>query len=73
MNNLISITEMNEIVNENISIKQRVYKLMRKYNLSYGKLFTLFGIDKEDERENRAIYLKRLYFQFIKEEMDKKW
>lgn len=65
MNNLISITEMNEIVNENISIKQRVYKLMRKYNLSYGTLFTLFGIDKEDER---AIYLKRLYFQFIKEE-----
>ena len=70
MNNLISITEMNEIVNENISIKQRVYKLMRKYNLSYAKLFTLFGI--YEEKENRAIYLKRLYFQFIQEERDKK-
>ena len=65
----LDLSNMIKIVNENTSIKQRVYKLLRKYNLSYGKLFGLFGIAEEDEKENRAIYLKRLYFQFIKEEM----
>ena len=58
-----------KIVKENMSIKKRVYKLLRKYNLSYGKIFSLFGIDEEDEDENRAIYLKRLFYQYIKEEM----
>lgn len=66
----LDYSNMIKIVNEKASIKQRVYKLMRKYpsSITYGKLFSLFGIDEEDEGENKAIYLKRLFFQFIEEE-----
>ena len=63
----LDLSNMIKIVNEKTSIKQRVYKLMRKYpsSMTYGRLFSLFGIEEEDE--SRAIYLKRLFFQFIKE------
>ena len=65
----LDLSDMIEIVNEKTSIKQRVYKLMRKYpsSMTYGRLFSLFGIDEEDEGENKAIYLKKLFFQFIEE------
>ena len=65
---LKDILNKQEIVNEKTSIKNRVYKLMKNFNMTYGNLFYLFGID-EDEDENKAIYLKRLFYQFIKEEM----
>ena len=68
MSEIFKYLNMVKIANDdNISIKKRVYKIMRKYNLSYATIFSLFGIG--DESESRAIYLKRLYFQFIKEEM----
>ena len=64
----LDLSNMIKIVNEKTSIKQRVYKLMRKYpSMTYGRLFYLFGIKEEEEDENRAIYLKRVFFQFIKE------
>jgi hypothetical protein len=65
----LDLSNMIKIVNEKTSIKQRVYKLMRKYpsSMTYGRLFSLFGIEEEEEVESRAIYLKRLFFQFIKE------
>jgi len=59
------------IIEKDKNIKQQVYKLMRdnNYSLTLGKLYYLFDIEEEDESENRAIYLRRLFFQYIKEEM----
>ena len=59
------------IIDRNKNIKKQVYDLMKRddYSLTLGNLYHLFGIDEEEENENRAIYLRRLYFQFIKEEM----
>ena len=59
------------IIEKDKNIKQQVYKLMRMndYSLTLGKLYYLFGIEEEDEKENKAIYLKRLFFQYLREEM----
>ncbi len=59
------------IIDRNKNIKKQVYNLMKKddYSLTLGNLYRLFGIDEEEKNENRAIYLRRLYFQYIKEEM----
>ena len=59
------------IIEKDKNIKQQVYKLLRdnNYSLTLGKLYYLFDIEREDERENRAIYLRRLFFQYIKEEV----
>ena len=60
------------IIDRNRNIKKQVYNLMKRddYSLTLGNLYSLFGIDKENgEDENRAIYLRRLYSQYIREEM----
>jgi len=60
------------IIDRAKNIKKQVYDLMRRddYSLTLGNLYTLFGIEEEDEQDNRATYLKRIYSQYIREEMD---
>ena len=58
-------------IEKNKNVKKQVYKLLRRddYSLTLGKLYYLFGVEGEDEREGKALYLKRLFFQYIREEM----
>ena len=59
------------IITKNKNVKKQVYKLLERndYSLTLGKLYYLFSVEGEDEREGKALYLKRLFFQYIKEEM----
>ena len=59
------------IIEKNKNVKKQVYKLLSRddYSLTLGKLYYLFGVEEEDEKEGKALYLKRLFLQYIKEEM----
>ena len=59
------------IIDRDKNIKKQIYELMRRddYSLTLGNLYRFFGIEEEEEDGNRAIYLRRVYFQYIKEEM----
>lgn len=58
-------------IEKNKNIKQQVYKLLRRndYSLTLGYLYCLFDVENEDKREGKALYLKRLFIKYIKEEM----
>ena len=61
------------IIDRNKDIKKQVYELMKRddYNPTLGNILNLFGIDVEDMRqESREKYLRKLYFQYIREEMN---
>ena len=59
------------IIEKNKNVKKQVYKLLRRddFSLTLGKLYCLFGVDDEDEGEGKALYLRRLFLQYIREEM----
>lgn len=59
------------IIEKNKNVKKQVYKLLRRddYSLTLRNLYCLFGVENEDKREGKALYLKRLFLQYIREEM----